>query len=64
MTTSGNQSGTKMKIRAEGGKFDIVLLGVHIKFPIGKTYEYHIFDEEYTAVQKCKIRAEGGGSAY
>ena len=47
LTTSGNHSGTKMEDqgRAEGDKFG----RVHIKFPIGKTYECHISDEEYSA---------------
>ena len=56
LITSENQS--KRKIRAEGGEFHRVLLGVRIKVPIGKTYKCHISaisNEECTAKNKCKF---------
>ena len=49
LTSSGTRAVQKWKIRAEGNKFGRILLGVRIKFPIEKSYECHIPDEEYAA---------------
>ena len=43
----------KWEIRAKGGKFGRVLLGVRIKFPIGKIYECHI---SAISDQECTVK--------